>query len=193
MITETLIEPTVKEWVPRSNPSVYIACLSAYVNGFLHGRWIDATLGYDNMMDEIKEIFASSPEPGDEWAIHDYENFEGIRLSEYENLEHVCALAEALFESDSPEMFAGIYNHLGTENVESVKEFIDENYRGTYTSLEDFAYEMCDECGDLSLVPKHLQYYVDFASLGRDMDWSGDIFTISTNQGLCVFWNNAVH
>jgi antirestriction protein len=38
-------------------------------------------------------MLADSPIPGaEEWAIHDYEDFEGASLSEYASFETVCAL-----------------------------------------------------------------------------------------------------
>ncbi len=60
---------------------IYVACLAAYNNGILHGRWIDATLGEDHIWEGIKAMLAASPTPGaEEHAIHDYEGFEGASL-----------------------------------------------------------------------------------------------------------------
>ena len=51
-------------------PRIYVACLAAYNNGCLHGRWIDATTP-DEIMDEVRAMLAASPLPGaEEWAIH---------------------------------------------------------------------------------------------------------------------------
>lgn len=66
---------------------IYVACLAAYNNGILHGRWIDATQGEDHIWDGIKAMLDESPIPGaEEHAIHDYEGFEGVSLSEYESV-----------------------------------------------------------------------------------------------------------
>lgn len=175
---------------PNDTPRVWIACLSAYNNGYLHGKWVDCTLGYDNLEEEIQSILKSSPEPGDEWAIHDYQNFYGIDINEWHDLAHLCELATALDESGNGEMFASVYNHLGTKDIESVKEFIDDNYTGTYKDLEDYAYELCEECGEIDSIPKHLQGYIDYPAMGRDMEYNGDIFTIDCANGIHVFWSH---
>ncbi|RAN32725.1 hypothetical protein HY11_17410 [Hyphomonas pacifica] len=55
---------------PEDRPRVYVACLAAYNNGCLHGRWIDATTP-DEIMVEVCAMLADSPLPGaEEWAIH---------------------------------------------------------------------------------------------------------------------------
>jgi len=62
---------------------IYVACLAAYNSGYLHGQWIDATQGEDHIWTETRAMLAASPIPHtDEWAIHDYEGFEGADLSE---------------------------------------------------------------------------------------------------------------
>ncbi len=54
-------------------PKIYIACLAAYNNGYLHGKWIDATQDVDSIYSNIRNVLASSPIPdAEEWAIHDY-------------------------------------------------------------------------------------------------------------------------
>ena len=51
-------------------PRIYVACLAAYNNGFLHGRWIDATTP-DEIMEEVQAMLAASPIPqAEEWGIH---------------------------------------------------------------------------------------------------------------------------
>ena len=75
-------------------PRIYVACLAAYNNGCLHGRWIDATTP-DEIRREVSAMLRASPEPDpEEWAIQDYEGFGGAYLSEYASFETVCELAE---------------------------------------------------------------------------------------------------
>ena len=35
--------------ISDSNPRIYVACLAAYNNGYLHGAWIDADQGADEI------------------------------------------------------------------------------------------------------------------------------------------------
>ena len=63
-------------------PRIYVACLAAYNNGCLHGRWIEATTP-DEIWEQVRAMLADSPEPdAEEWAIHDHDGFEGAPLSD---------------------------------------------------------------------------------------------------------------
>ena len=80
-----------------TTPRIYVACLAAYNNGRLHGRWIDADQSVDEIWSEVQAMLAASPEPGaEEWAIHDYEGFGALRLSEWESFERVSAIAAGI-------------------------------------------------------------------------------------------------
>ena len=39
----------------RFNPQIWVGCLSAYNNGYLHGKWIDAAQSPENIKLEIQE------------------------------------------------------------------------------------------------------------------------------------------
>ena len=83
-------------------PRIYAACLSSYNCGKLYGEWIDCDQDSDEIMTEIKAMLSRSPMNGyeacEEWAIHDYEGFKGVRISEYEGIDRVAELAQALAE-----------------------------------------------------------------------------------------------
>jgi antirestriction protein len=67
----------------KFEPRIYVACLAAYNNGYLHGVWIDAAQEPWSIYDEVKAMLAASPVAGaEEWAIHDYEGFRGVRIEE---------------------------------------------------------------------------------------------------------------
>lgn len=64
------------ETLQVSAPRIYVACLAAYNNGILYGKWIDADQDADSIRLEIQIMLAGSPVPrAEEWAIHDYEGF----------------------------------------------------------------------------------------------------------------------
>ena len=85
---------------------IYVACLAAYNNGKLHGAWIDATQDLDDIQDQINQMLADSPEPdAEEYAIHDYEGFDGYGLSEYEGIQSVHEIA--CFIEEHPEIGRG--------------------------------------------------------------------------------------
>ncbi|MDO8954435.1 MAG: antirestriction protein ArdA, partial [Gammaproteobacteria bacterium] len=107
-------------------PKIYVACLAAYNSGHLHGAWIDASQDIDSIYGELKAVLASSPIPNaEEWAIHDYEEFGGIRIDEYDSIETVKALAD--FIAEHGELGAAAYEHYGT--IDDAIKALEENYR----------------------------------------------------------------
>ncbi|MCP5244917.1 MAG: antirestriction protein ArdA [Burkholderiales bacterium] len=82
---------------------IYVADLAAYNNGKLHGVWINATDDLDDIQKQVIQMLAESPEGfAEEYAIHDYEGFEGYALSEYEGLETAQKIACFIEERSGP-------------------------------------------------------------------------------------------
>lgn len=155
---------------------IYVACLAAYNNGHLHGRWIDASLGEAHIVEQTRAMLKSSPieEDAEEWAIHDYEGFEGASLSEYASFESVAALAE--FIEEHGKIGGELVSYYGG-NLEDAKTRLGE-YHGEYESLEDYARQYTEDCG--TQIPESLQNYIDYAAMGRDMELGGGFITIET-------------
>ena len=171
--------------VPPSEdrPRIYVACLAAYNNGRLHGRWIDATTP-DGIMDQVRAMLAASPLPeAEEWAIHDYEGFEGASLSEYASFKTVCALAD--FIAEHGRLGAKVYGYFGNDLDEARAAF--EDYAGEYRSSADFAEELTRESG--TEIPASLEYYIDWQALARDMALNGEILVFQTGfDEVHIFW-----
>lgn len=72
-----------------TQPRIYIADLAVCNAGILHGVWIEATEDLNDIQAQIKTMLANSPvDHAEEYALHDYEGFEGIRFGEWESLQH---------------------------------------------------------------------------------------------------------
>lgn len=187
MESQSNTQPLSESSAPKdSDPiRIYVACLAAYNNAKLHGRWIDATQGEEHIWEETRAMLAESPEPNaEEWAIHDYEGFEGANLSEWSSFETVTEMAE--FIEERGELGAKLYEHFGQRLDEAQAAF--DNYAGEYETLEDFAYQLTEDTGPE--IPESLANYIDYAAMGRDMELSGDVFTIELGfQELHVFWS----
>lgn len=166
-------------------PRIYVACLAAYNNGQLHGTWIDANQGADAIHEEILAMLASSPIPGaEEWAIHDYEDFGGIALSEYESIERVAEIAALLIEHG--EAFGAWYSY---DPSADLSDFQDA-YRGEYDSEEAYAEELADDTGMLDSLPENLRYYFDYERFARDLFMS-DMHSVRSGHGtIYVFDRN---
>lgn len=174
---------------------VYVACLAAYNNGWLHGKWIDAAQEYDTFIDEINAMLKESPvtkeygEIAEEWAIHDYEGFGNYRVEEWSSLKELCDIANLIENEEQGELILELMNYLGLgTSIDDAKEFLDNNYQGIHKDVGEYAEYITEEIG--TEIPKHLQYYIDWDKMGRDMKLDGDIFTIELNDGMHVFFNH---
>ena len=163
---------------------IYVACLAAYNNGSLHGTWIDASLGEDSIRDAVNTMLKASPEEGaEEWAIHDYEGFEGVQISEYESFESVCESAE--FIDEHGRLGAQLLAHCHT--LEEAKTALEDHYCGEYESVSDYAEQLIDET---TTIPDNLRFYIDYEKMGRELEIN-DIFTIETAaREVHVFWSH---
>jgi antirestriction protein len=171
----------------------YFACLSAYNSGILHGVWIDNIENetVDSLHEKIQEMLNSTPDKyssKEEWAIHDHEGFGGFKISEYEGLESLIKKAELTEEHG--DIIGEFAEHVGIKDLDDVESQFEEAYQGAFDSLEDYAYKFTEDTGGLQDCPEHLRNYIDFESMGRDMELGGDIFTIDKGyKQLHVFLN----
>ena len=163
---------------------IYAACLAAYNHGIVHGAWIRVTTPHD-IMNQVHAMLAASPIPlAEEWAIHDYEGFEGAHLSEYASFDTFCQIAG--FMAEHGDLGAQLYNHFGGDLSDARTAL--EHYAGCFTSAADFAENLHAEMG--TDIPDSLQSYIDWQEVARDMALNGDIFTLETAfDELHVFWS----
>lgn len=156
-------------------PRIYVACLAAYNNGYLHGAWIDAAQEPWAIYDAVRAMLAASPVEGaEEWAIHDYEGFGGVRIAEYASFERVSEIASFLAEHG--EIGAALLGHYSGD-LDEAREAMADRYLGAHASLADYVQEVTEET---TAIPHALRYYIDYAAMARDAELNGDLFTVST-------------
>ena len=166
---------------------IYVACLSAYNNGRLHGKWIDADQDAEAIQAEVDAMLAHSPQPGaEEWAIHDYEGFEGIRLSESEPFERVSELAELLAEHGPA--YAAYVAHVGADYATD----FEDAYQGEWDSEEDFGADLYNSCYEALPDGHPLAFYLDAAidAWASDLFTAGDYFSADTGNGTVYVFRN---
>jgi antirestriction protein len=133
-------------------PRIYVASLADYNCGILHGTWItlDESTDLDEVTDRVDTMLADSPAVrrglscvAEDYAIHDYEGFDGYTLHEYTALSHVVPIAAAIAEHG--EAFALFLNDRGEGCVEeSVTDFTDR-LCGVWKDEQDFAWTEFEE------------------------------------------------
>lgn len=160
---------------------IYVACLAAYNNGRLHGQWIDVVNDLDAMQESIAAILKASPEPdAEEWAIHDFEGFGSLQLSEYEGLDNIMEYAE--FHEEHGDLGLELLAHFN--DIKDARNAIENNYHGEYKNEEDFAYSFTQETS--GEIPKHLEYYIDYQAMARDF-FINDFYSIEVDNSIHVF------
>jgi antirestriction protein len=169
-----------------STPRVYVASLSDYNAGRLHGVWIDATQDVDELQDAVKAMLERSPEPiAEEFAIHDYEEFGPVHLDEFTSLDIVSRVANGLAEHGPAFGHWAEYVRFGEDDMDR----FDEVYQGCWESLAAWAEDIVDDLGGntLEAIPEWLQPYVSisFEQLGRDM--AMDYVTAEDDDGVHVY------
>lgn len=164
---------------------IYVVCLAAYNNGYLHGRWINAEQDADAIRAEIAQMLKASPIPdAEEFAIHDYEGFEGYGLSEYEGIDRVADLAA--FIGAHSAVAGRLLDHYGGD-LDEARAAIEEHYCGCYSSAQEFAEELTEQSGP---IPENLRYYIDYAAMARDLVIN-DVLPIETGfEDVHIFWRH---
>lgn len=156
-------------------PRIYVACLAAYNNGYLHGAWMDAAQEPWSIYDEVKAMLAASPVAGaEEWAIHDYEGFGPARIGEYAGLDSVSK--QAMFIAEHGEVGAALLDHFNGD-LDPAREAMAERYLGEHASLADYVQDVTEEG---TAIPHALRYYVDWQAMARDAQINGELFTVTT-------------
>ena len=177
---------TRAEQAHRPEARIYVASLADYNAGRLHGAWIDAAQDAEQIQAEIATMLERSREPlAEEWAIHDYEGFNSIPLSEYESIERISQIANGIAEYGAA--FAA-WIGISDREDETIERFEDA-FRGTFASREAYAEEIVDDFGYQELIdnaiPDYLSPYVRFDAdaYARDIELNGDITIVDAPDG----------
>ena len=181
---------TPTEAEPEIRPRIYVASLSDYNDGRLHGTWIDADQDPEAIGDAIQGMLLASPmgRAAEEWAIHDFEGFNGLHLGEWENLEHVSRVAKGITEHG---LAFAHWTMLAAADDELDK--FEDAYLGHWPSITAYAADYLEDSGvERALervVPDSLQPYVkvDAEALGRDLELGGDVSSFEGDGGVYLF------
>jgi antirestriction protein len=185
-----------------NHPKIYVACLSAYNNGFLHGKWIDAAQDVNLVWQEIHQMLSNSPmEDAEDWSIHDYEGFPGISIPENPDLAEVVSIARSIVEHGAAmNAFIAWRKNYGYElDFDEIEEQFNEMYCGEWENEEDFALRS-DEIAEIynwKELEEKFEFWskhIDWEALARDL-FLTDYHSVEVNQydsdswGIYVFRN----
>jgi antirestriction protein len=168
-------------------PRIYVASLSDYNAGRLHGVWIDADQDVEDIRAEISDMLSeSSEESAEEYAIHDYEGFAGISIDEDDDLDQIADIAKQI--ANHGEAYGAYVEHVGVDYA-SPQDF-EDTYCGRWDSEVDYAEDHIGQLHDLDQIMGSLASYFDYESYARDLFLS-DLYSVdSSDGGVHVFRNN---
>lgn len=178
----------------RISPKVWIASLSDYNAGYLHGAWVEADQEPDDLWEGVNEVLRTSKTPGaEEWAVFDFEGFGPLKLSEYETVERISRLGRGIAEHG--EAFAAFATIVGQGGDELLGRF-EDSYIGYWESLTAYADDYMQAAGVYDLLDQHLPealrsyIRIDTEALGVDMELAGSVVAVddSTESGVHLFF-----
>lgn len=144
-----------------TTPRIYVASLSDYNAGRLHGAWLDVSPATttDDLYRGIAAMLAKGG-GAEEWAIHDYDGFGPLQVSEYIDLAQVVAWGAAIAEhGEAVACFLA--------NGYEVDEFEDA-YCGEWDSEQAYAEQLADDLG-YEAGDQWPGQYIDWPAATRDL------------------------
>ena len=106
-------------------------------------------------------------------------------MGEYESIDYVHELA--FFIEQHGKIGAELLSHFGGD-LEDTGKAIEDHYAGCYKSLSDYAAELTESTVQ---IPESIQFYIDYERMARDMEMSGDIYTIElAHDEVHIFWSH---
>lgn len=154
-------------------PSIYVADLASYNRGKLKGKWIDISgMDADDILDAMQSVVGEDGE----WAIHDYEGF-GCKIDEYESVENLANLAEAIEEHGAGPVGAYV-GYVGMES--DLVSAISDVFQGEFDREEDFAESLVED--SLNELPEWARPYFDIEAYSNDL-FMGDYWSARSNEG----------
>ena len=160
---------------------IYLTNLGKYNEGMLVGEWVDLPVSEE----ELEKVFnrIGINDEYEEYFITDYESdIDGVKVGEYENIDDLNELAEALEDLDSEEEnVLSVMLEDGCTFEEALKKIKDRDYMVYYNcdSMEDVAYQVVEESGLLDGVPEKVARYFNYEAYGRDLEIEGTFYQIN--------------
>ena len=162
---------------------VFLTDLQAYNEGNLVGRWIKLPLNPFELSQAISEVLTEGEaicgtENHEEVFITDYEA--DITVDEYGDIHKINELAEILEQLSGYDLLKlKLLKHEGYNERDVLEQGIDtydvdvHDYTND-TSFTDvyelLAYDLVEE-GCFGEIPKHLEYYIDYSAIARDLSY----------------------
>lgn len=179
-----------REAEPAIQPRIWVASLSDYNNGRLHGAWIDAAQEEADLQAEIDAMLAASPltaetgEPAEEWAIHDADGFGPLPIDEHDSLHWISLVAKGIAEH-GPAFAAWVAVLPNEEHAALFNEAYLGHFDDLHTYIEQRVNDLCYDRILDQVVPPSIRPYVkiDITATANDLLLHGDLEALPAPDG----------
>lgn len=160
--------------------NVWLGHLGAYNAGYLVGRWVELPKDKDELneiIDELKKEAEKVGEYGDEFDVFDYETEVNSIYNqlEYMSLSKLNELAAHLDAMDEYELAEFEIIAQITNTVDEALEAMDNKdyiILAEVNNLDDLGRIYVEDFDGIN-IPKHLEPYIDYEKLGRELIHDG--------------------
>ena len=154
------------------SPAVYVGTYGKYASGSLRGVWLDLTTfaDYDEFLAVCRYIHRDEADP--EFMAQDFDSFPREWYTEGFMSEREFDLIQAYSEldDDEREAFEVYVSAFGSSRDDvSIFDNFREAYNGKWSSEEEFAEQLAEDCCMLHGAPESLKMYFDYKAFARDL------------------------
>ena len=161
---------------------IYVGTYAKYNNGSIKGAWIDLA-GHDkeSFLETCYELHKDESDP--ELMFQDFEGFPREYYSE-------SSISDELFDyldldEDDKEILEAYKQYDQNGTIEEARE----RYAGTYSDLQDWAYEYVSSCGILDGASETARRYFDYDSFLKDCQLNGEIYSVELGWNKTIVFN----
>lgn len=161
------------------HPAVYVGTYAKYNDGSLDGAWIDLTTfdSYDEFRDWCRNVLHGD-EDDTELMFQDYENFPSAYYGESGLNEELWDYIDAIKDHDKDMVDAVIEDGYSLSDLDGAYVYPDCD------SMEDVAYQICDELGFDAFRKETWESVFDYSHFGRELQWDMDDEELEKYEGM---------
>lgn len=155
-----------------SEARIYVGTYAKYNKGSIFGKWMDLSDYSDSsaFYNACRELHSDEEDP--ELMFQDWEYIPDSLISESWLSPNIFEIIEAVSKLNDTEQEAfGVWlnytsSDIASEDIDDLISSFEDDYQGQYSSEEDYAYEVVEQCYEL---PDFAKTYFDYEKFARDL------------------------
>ncbi|MBS7576957.1 MULTISPECIES: antirestriction protein ArdA [unclassified Enterococcus] len=169
---------------------IYCTNLAKYNNGERFGAWFTLPVSPSEIESKLR-LDEGVEEFGEEFAIHDYENPYGLKISEYSSIDTLNEWVDGLGYLD--DKLLSVLSEVVSSGFETLEQIIENEGRYfSFTGFDDFkdiAEDYIQENTNVKNIEilggVSLDAYIDYEALGNDIRINGQY--LETSEGIVEY------